>query len=154
MDRANGALIVCRDMQESIFLGDCLQSRLGWGHAKVAPNQRRKDFVQACKQWDELQARQTRGVSASASRPSQQRGDAAAHREEPTKRASLSMPTSPATLTHPSRSYEDPHGVPSRGASSSNSTTPPQPLPPSERVSRIMRVFVAWKAAGPAARRV
>lgn len=135
-------IFLSRDMQDSICLGEALQERLGWAPVRATPNERRKAFVQACKQWAALQGKESTRAEARRSHDGEtDRPHSHLSHElervppEPTADEHATTTTRPAHA----RPLSDPAAVPP-------AIPPPAPLAPAERISRIMRVFVAWKS--------
>ncbi|KAF7795327.1 hypothetical protein EIP86_006484 [Pleurotus ostreatoroseus] len=142
------------DMQDNARLGDAVREQPGWNfpRARIAPNERRKQFMKACKQWTLLQKKlspKKDGESKATGQTSSQ-----SHLQRPTDGGKGSSPSNEDTCGHGSgmRSDDESQNPPQRPRQPKQKSKPPKEedpppkLSPSERISRIMRVFIAWKA--------
>jgi len=126
----------CLDMQEHMSLKSALSERFGWCSFPSPPSAERKAFdteEEAYLQWE---AEQHQRISSSPRSP----------RQRPLSRSSInSIDGLPGS--------ETPNGNSHRNSTSSDSTQGPPSavpnIPPSRRLSRSLRIFVAWK--GPEA---
>ncbi len=117
-----------RDMQDSICLSNAVHERLGWDSFPLPKTERRKDFLQSCAEW-----------------AIQQNGAGEHHRKD-----CASEPASPRVVPFDLSVEErtptkDPEGETPVRASGPPKVCPVISPPPEERISRILRVFVAWK---------
>ncbi|KAG6854133.1 hypothetical protein C0991_010297 [Blastosporella zonata] len=114
------------DMRDKCAISDALGDRFSWNVAKFPVSEEREVFEKACEKWDKWE---------------QEQGQLARTLSQSSHHAYATGHPSPAVLegSHPT-------GYPTSGeqrkkrASSILVTSPPQ------RLSRVMRVFVAWKA--------
>lgn len=152
---------LCRDMQDQASVDYALQEHVNW-HVFASPRDlRRKTFDEACKKWDKWVAKQEKrarylahhhrkngdGHGTNTSRPT-------LHEPQPKHSNGdlLSTPT-PGTQNGTTSSTSDLNG---KRSSSKEDLSPPTPipfspssLPPHKRLSRAIRVYVAWKSYDP-----
>ncbi|RDB17885.1 hypothetical protein Hypma_000730 [Hypsizygus marmoreus] len=126
------------DMQDKYSLGACLRDRFSWSVMDSVPTQERKNFETACDKWDKWELEQ---LAASSTHPY--------HTSSILSKPDPATTTSHSSSLHFSDNNDRSHGPPigndkkRRRASTSSSSTL---LPPTRRLSRAMRVFVAWKS--------
>jgi len=153
----------CRDMQDQISLGHALKERFSWSVLSSSPSINRKAFDAACEKYDQWVAQQRQQTSSHSFRHDN-------HLSSNTLSNSDKVSDSPNTVSSPEgtsmsmarnqsltisshpgvgeslKSTHLPHDATVHSASpptaSAHSTVPS----PTQRLSRSVRVFVAWKA--------
>ncbi|KAF8073742.1 hypothetical protein FPV67DRAFT_763246 [Lyophyllum atratum] len=129
------------DMRDKCSLESALQDRFSWSVMESSPTSEHKIYETACEKWDkwELEQRADAMTAAASSHSHSVYHGSGTH---------ATPQPSPATL-HFADSNDHGHGKhitqekrKSRASISNSSTL----LPPTRRMSRAMRVFVAWKA--------
>lgn len=148
-------------MQDNARLGDAVREQLGWSlpRAKIPPNERRKEFMKACKQWELLQnlivkKDKENGEIKEKGKESEKQDAKRTPGEEDAPLQAQSVGRSPRPSLDESaggvvRNEDDSYKRRRQLKSTSKSPKQEEPLPklpPPERVSRTIRVFVAWKA--------
>ncbi|KAG6814225.1 hypothetical protein H0H92_015340 [Tricholoma furcatifolium] len=124
------------DMRDKCGLADALGDRLGWRIKDMTLSQERDAFQTACEKWDKWEEEQL------ASTPSPQRSKHLYPRSPQPRASTSTLSTSGAIDNglHSGRSRSQDRKI--KDAVSSSSAL----LPPTRRLSRAMRVFVAWKS--------
>lgn len=129
-------------MRDKFSLGSALQDRFSWSVTPSPPTAERKIFDTACEKWDKWERAQLL-ASLQPGRTSTRSHESKHH---PILNNSLA---SPAILHFSENNDHNPNKIgqdkKKRRASTSSSSAL---LPPTRRLSRAMRVFVAWKAWG------
>ncbi|KAJ7095794.1 hypothetical protein B0H15DRAFT_1019865 [Mycena belliarum] len=124
------------DMQDNMAIGSTLRDQFSWPCVSMAPSQERKVFLAACDRWQQWKAQQRRKVKLADERPPARNSiDTLYH--SPGHEANGFGPK--ADLVRERKSLSE--SVSQSTASSSSST-----IPPERRLSRSIRVFVAWKS--------
>ncbi|GLB38376.1 hypothetical protein LshimejAT787_0502410 [Lyophyllum shimeji] len=132
------------DMRDKCALGPALEERFSWSVVESQASSERKIFETACEKWDKWELEQL----AAAATPSEISPSHTGNHRHPLSGAHATPHPSPATL-HFTETHDQGHGrhiaqtnKKRRLSTSSGSTL----LPPTRRMSRAVRVFVAWKA--------
>lgn len=135
------------DMQDQASLDYALQEQVSW-HVFSSPRDlRRKAFDDSCKKWDKWVAKQERRARHIAQRQNHPKtGENGIHSTPPeslrkqSSRDLLSTPTSEVLNDNtPKPELSQPSFIPFSTSS----------LPPYKRISRAIRVYVAWKDRNP-----
>lgn len=148
-------------MQDQASLDYALQEQVTWHVFSSPRDSRRKAFDESCKKWDKWVARQERRARI-AQRQLQTRngenGIASSTSPDSIRKRSSSRDLLSETLNgnNSSTSYHGPEDLNGGRSSLKNgfsypSSIPfsPSSLPPHKRMSRAIRVFVAWKDRSP-----
>ncbi len=149
-------------MQDQASLDYAIQEQVSW-HVFSSPRDlRRKAFDDSCKKWDKWVVKQQRRARYVARQRHLKNGEnGIAHPTSPeslqqhSSRDLLSAPTSEILngngANHLSDELNDGRPLPNHELSHHTSTIPfsPSSLPPHKRISRAIRVFVAWKDRDP-----
>ncbi|THH08446.1 hypothetical protein EW146_g8984, partial [Bondarzewia mesenterica] len=125
LSRAEFDMLLTRfelDMQDSMALDSCIESNLHWALPMTTRTQERKEFEQACGKWDKYEERRRRSRSKGRGRT----------------QSPLASRPSLASVDGRGRAYEvnEEDGEESRAQGDGT---------PSQRLSRTIRVFCAWK---------
>ncbi|KAG6915147.1 hypothetical protein DXG01_013042 [Tephrocybe rancida] len=123
------------DMRDKCAVGDRLGDRLSWRIQTPSVSQQREVFETACEKWDKWEQEQRLARSSSRSSRGQ-------HRQHSPSGPSTHSQHSLLTLEGSHASGRPMSDEMKKMISSNSSVT----LPPARRISRAMRVFVAWKA--------
>ncbi|KAG5652892.1 hypothetical protein H0H81_003256 [Sphagnurus paluster] len=126
-DEFNGLLSKFEmDMRDKCGLGNALEERFSWPSAESTPSPERKIFETACEKWDKWEMEQ----------------EANHHQRIPAGPYIATRPSPTAQQFSDSNDYiSHGHGRGKKRVSTSSGSTL---LPPTRRMSRAMRVFVAW----------
>jgi hypothetical protein len=153
----------CRDMQDKISLGHALKERFSWSVLSSSPSINRKAFDAACEKHDEWVAQQRQQTSSHSFRhvhnhhssntlsDSDKVSDNAINSREGTS-MSMARNQSQIISSHPGegeslKSTPLSHDATAHFASPSPTASAHSTVPsPTQRLSRSVRVFVAWKA--------
>lgn len=147
----NCTYFVDRDMRDHFALGSALEDRFAWSVMSSSPSPDRKIFENACEKWDKWEYEQHHTASSHPYRSPNQHHLSKSHTTVNSSHAgNVNMANhsgnraghdyaGTAILPH-ARSQQDSRSK--RASISSGSAM----LPPTHRLSRAMRVFVAWKA--------
>lgn len=159
----------CRDMQDQASVSTALRERFKWNVIDSVPPQNRKIFDAACDKHDKWVHRETRAPSSPAIRPARNSLHAPS-----SIHVTAATPDTPQTRNggagqKPTRGRSNSHSILlHRSTNGSVDQAPPPPLPissarsdasvhfalpspaaapqvPTQRLSRAMSVFVAWK---------
>lgn len=147
-------------MQDNARLGDAVRKQLGWNlpRAKIPPNERRKEFMKACKQWELIQNLIIKkdkewGTDKGKGKEAEKQDARRTLGEDDTPSQAQLVGWSPRPSSDESANgvvRNEDEASKQRRQLKSTSKPPrqeepsPKPPPP-ERVSRVIRVFVAWK---------
>lgn len=163
------SLVLYRDMQDHMSLGEAMEERFQWSVIHSAPPTDRESFDKACKRWEKWQAEQKHPSLSPYS-------ETASRHQSTTSTAGLSLPPDAIHMSDHDDSNEGlvqpdvsrlslpgnirertqstatlPASAPasarlrSRSRVSSVASSSIMIPPPTRRLSRAMRVFVAWK---------
>ena len=119
---------VFRDMHDSMSLDSRIHAAFHWPPPEMELTQERKDFEQACTKWDEYQEQQR------AQRRARRKG----HGRAPP------LPSSPS-LTARGRASSRTGAAFAVGENGEGGGSEREVVPPSQRLSRTIRVFCEWK---------
>ncbi|KAF9468493.1 hypothetical protein BDZ94DRAFT_1245494 [Collybia nuda] len=139
------------DMRDHFALDSALRDRFGWSAMSSSPPPDRKIFENACEKWDKWEQEQRRNSHPYRSQIRSSKSHATAktlqgrseHTQLPDDQERSGTRGSQDNASISISSRDRPQNLRNKIISvSSRSTT----LPPTHRLSRAMRVFVAWKA--------
>ncbi|KAJ6585074.1 hypothetical protein B0H19DRAFT_1108040 [Mycena capillaripes] len=122
------------DMRDHMAVGSTLRDQFSWPCTPMAPSQDRKAFLAACERWEQWQDQQKRKRMSPYGR-----------------HQARNSVDSPYVHGHEGNGFVDRHkpdvlrGRSSLPETASGKRPSPSNAPPDRRLSRSMRVFVAWK---------
>ncbi|KXN82864.1 hypothetical protein AN958_02138 [Leucoagaricus sp. SymC.cos] len=143
------------DMQDQASVDYALQEQVNW-HVFASPRDpRRKAFDESCKKWDKWVAKQERRAHYLAHHHSRNHNGETS--QEPRHRNSngdlLSVPSAGISNGTAPNHNTDPRGKRFSSKQDLSDASPipfgPSSLPPDKRLSRAIRIFVAWKPHDP-----
>jgi hypothetical protein len=150
----NQADFADRDMRDHFSLGSALEDRFAWSVMSSSPSPDRKIFENACEKWDKWEHEQRHTIASHPYRsPNRHRSHATVNSSSRGYSANINVAEDSEHSGN--RASQDYAGTPifshsrpqqdSRSKRASISSVSAM-LPPTRRLSRAMRVFVAWKA--------
>lgn len=151
------ALMLYSDMQDQASVDYALQEQVNWRVFASPRDLKRKAFDDSCKKWDKWVAKRERRDRYLARHPLRSGNNQIQTSQDPRYRHSSDLLSPPSAGSH--NGIANGHGggdssgkrISVRRDSSIPSPIPfsPSSLPPHRRLSRAIRVFVAWKARDP-----